>query len=29
MVNTVSNLEMILADKIALFKACICDEQEP
>lgn len=28
MVNTVSNLEMILADKIALFKACICDEQE-
>ena len=25
MVNTVSNLELILADKIALFKGCVCD----
>ena len=24
MVNTISNLEMVLADKIALFKECIC-----
>ena len=26
MVNTVSNLEMILADKLALFGGCICEE---
>ena len=28
MVNTVSNLELILADKIALFKECMCDKTE-
>lgn len=26
MVNTVSNLELILSDKIALFSGCICDD---
>ena len=26
MVNSISNLEMILTDKIALFDGCICEE---
>ena len=28
MVNTISGLEMILADKIALFRDCICSQEE-
>ena len=26
MVNSISNLELVLADKIALIQDCICDE---
>lgn len=28
MVNCISGLEMILADKIALFQDCICEENQ-
>ena len=28
MVNTISGLEMILADKITLFQDCICEENQ-
>ena len=28
MVNSISDLEMILADKIALFQDCICSQEE-
>lgn len=28
MVNSISGLEMILADKIALFQDCICSQEE-
>lgn len=28
MVNSISGLEMILADKIALFRDCICSQEE-
>lgn len=29
MVNSISNLEMVLADKIALFESCICIDDKP
>lgn len=28
MVNSISDLEMILSDKIALFQDCICSQEE-
>ena len=29
MVDSISNLELILRDKIALFEGCICNDDEP
>ena len=28
MVNSISNLELVLADKLALFQDCACDDKD-